>query len=418
MPTAIRAVPHVPASKLPGTYKSAPKLWRHSLHTMCSRVAMFPPQLTHYFIELYSRQNEVVADPWAGVGTVPLQAGLDGRVGYGSDISPEAWTVMSAKLHPIPADEVSLYLEEVSARMKRMKKERLDDIGARIGIQHYYDGRTLQEILKIRTLLRGDRNSKYGSLRRKAVFLTALMLGILHGDREESLSLEMDSSKAYSPVHIKAMQRKFPGRYCPKYRNVIHSLRTKTNKVLKDDVPRIEGVAYKMDVKDFRANRAASLIITSPPYLDVHEYAYDNRVRLWFLDYDHTSVNKSIFSSGSLARYFDYVGNALRQLSKSMSRNSRCVLMLGDVRRDQKIIKVGELFAKYWLKQSSVSMQLEQIIVDRVRPTRRRYFNLKKSQGIRCERILIFRKGNPVTRKVSFDWSRLNGEIGSAKIHL
>ena len=250
-------VQHVPASQLPGSYKLAPKLWRHSLHTICSRVAMFPSQLTHYFIELYSKKGDFVIDPWAGVGTAPLQACLDGRIGIGSDLSPEAWTIMSAKLHPLRLYESLAYLLEIDKRMKPLHRRHLDKLGARIGVQHYYDSETLNEVLKIRFLLSKDRLSKDRTKRRKAIFITALMLGILHGNRYESLSLEMDSSKAYSPVHIASMQRKFPKKYLPQYHNLILSLVFKASKVLKDNPPLIEGYAYNKDARAFCPRKCA-----------------------------------------------------------------------------------------------------------------------------------------------------------------
>jgi hypothetical protein len=399
-------VQHIAASQLHNTYKVAPKLWRHSLHTICSRVAMFPPQLTHYFIERYSSKGDVVADVWAGVGTVPLQAGLDGRFGVGSDISPEARIVMDAKIHPLTVNETKTYLDAIEHRMRRMPPRGLDAMGRKIGIQSYYYTRTLQEVLKLRDLLRRDRKSHAAGIRRRANFVTALMLGILHGDRTESLSINMDCSKAFSPTHISAMQRKYPSRYRPQYRSVISCLRLKASKVLKSKAPKIFGLAYNRRAEKLQLRRKARLAITSPPYLDVHSYAYDNRARLWFLDLDYNRVRKRLFSTGSLERYFDYVGRTLVHFSKSMMHDSTLVLVLGDVRRENgRVLAVGESFAEYWLNHHSKCMKLKCIITDKIRPTRRRYFNLEKSEGIKCERILIFGKGRPTCNKTSIDWN-------------
>jgi site-specific DNA-methyltransferase (adenine-specific) len=405
-------IPHIPASRLIGSYKAAPVLWRHSLHTICSRVAMFPPPLTHYFIELYSKRNEVVADPWAGVGTAPLQACLDGRIGVGADISPEACTVMYAKLHPISLKSTLAYLEEIETRIKKMRRRHLDRVGRAIGVSYYFNRRTLGQILKIRELLRKDRKSKSLSKRKRAVFVSGLMLGILHGDRRESLSLEMDSSKAYSPKHILKMQEKYPGKYLPKYHNVVSTLRIKASKVLRDELPCINGFSYELDSSHFPLRKRAKLVVTSPPYLRVHEYAYDNRVRLWFLGYDYKSIQPRIFSSENLQRYFDFVSKTLLLQTAHMTRNAACVVMFGDVRTSMgRKVKLGELFAEHWLKNHQRSMRLSKIIVDRVRPTRRRYFNLTKTQGIRCERILVFHKGNPDTYSIQSGWSKNNSPL-------
>ena len=158
------------------------------------------------------------------------------------------------------------------------------------------------------------------------------------------------------------------------------------------------------------------LIITSPPYLSVHGYAYDNRARLWFLGYDYKAVQAQLFSSQSIENYLNYVSMTIASLATHMMRDSTCVIIFGDVRskRDGSIIKVGELFAEYWIKNYGKVMQLQQIVVDRIRPTRRRYFNLKNTQGIRCERILILYKGFPRCRKITFNWKEQGGSAKSA----
>jgi len=369
---------------------------------------MFPPQLTHYFIMLYSSRGDVVADCWAGVGTVPLQAGLDGRLGVGSDISPEAWEIMYAKLHPLTNSETTKYLDEIELRMKNMASRKLDKLGLRIGMQHYYHKRTLGEVLKLRDLLRKDRASKVLSIRRRANFVTALMLGILHGDRTESLSINMDCSKAISPVHIISMQKKDPKEYRAEYRNAISCLRIKAAKVLGCNIPEREmrGFAYKRKAEEFTLRKAARLVITSPPYLAVHGYAYDNRARLWFLGFDYKKVQKELFSTSSLRRYLEYLGRTLARVSKNMLHDSTLVLVLGDVRRDNgRVLRIGEVFANYWLRNYSKYLALKRIVVDRIKPTRRRYFNLAENEGIKCERILVFEKGQPHSNDVSIDWN-------------
>ena len=215
----------------------------------------------------------------------------------------------------------------------------------------------------------------------------------------------MDSSKAYTPVHIANMQRKFPGRYVPKYRNVIIALLIKASKVLKDKPPSIPGLAYNEDARSFHSRRRARLLITSPPYLGVHSYAYDNRVRLWFLGYDYRTIVAKLFSSEILSTYLNYVGDIISSLSTSMMRNSTCVIMFGDVRKGNKVVRLGELFARYWLRNHSRVMKLSQIIVDDVRHARRRYFNLRSSEGIKRERIVILSRGNPKCYRSVFDWN-------------
>src|SRR5688572_13135493 len=82
------------------SWQRAPRRWGHRLHAMCSYMAMFPPTLPHYFVRWLTDEGDVVYDPFSGRGTTVLEACLLGRVGLGSDASPLAWVLSSAKAQP------------------------------------------------------------------------------------------------------------------------------------------------------------------------------------------------------------------------------------------------------------------------------------------------------------------------------
>ena len=62
---------------------------------MCSYMAMFPPNLPHYFIEKCTQTGDVVLDPFCGRGTTPLEACLMGRAAVGNDLNCLAYTLNS-----------------------------------------------------------------------------------------------------------------------------------------------------------------------------------------------------------------------------------------------------------------------------------------------------------------------------------
>src|SRR5690348_16797637 len=85
---------------LPSVWRSAPRRWGHSLHSLCSYMAMFPPTLPHTFIRWLTDVGDVVYDPFSGRGTTVLEACLQQRIGLGSDANPLAWILSSAKANP------------------------------------------------------------------------------------------------------------------------------------------------------------------------------------------------------------------------------------------------------------------------------------------------------------------------------
>jgi hypothetical protein len=394
------------ASRLPNSYKASSVLWRHSLHSICSRVAMFPPQLVRYFLVRYTRPGDAVADCWAGMGAVPLEACLTGRYGIGGDISPEAYSVMRAKLYPPLLTEVNEYLADLESRLHHWTNSApdIDALGQVLQIPLYYHPKILTEILKLRVLI-GDDATLESRRAVKARFVQALMLGILHGDRDESISITLDSSKALSPGHVKKMIHAFPNTYSPKYkRSVIDALRVKAMKVFADFVPRYRGRAKQCEADRFTVNRELRLVITSPPYMAVHTYAYDNRIRLWYLGHDYRDIKQKMNITEDKERYFAGVQNVLRRLQSFLAEDSAVVVVLGDIRKKERIVKLGEILAKKWVDSANSELKLRQVIVDRMRRGRKRYYDVGQ-RGIRTERILVFEKGRPQLTNERINWA-------------
>lgn len=53
----------------------------------------FSPQLVEAILDAYCLPNSVILDPFAGSGTVLLEAGILGLEAYGFDINPAAWII-------------------------------------------------------------------------------------------------------------------------------------------------------------------------------------------------------------------------------------------------------------------------------------------------------------------------------------
>lgn len=66
----------------------------HGIHPYAAK---FPPQLAEWGIETYSRQGDVVLDPFVGGGTTMVECCLSGRQGLGVDIDPLARLMTKAK---------------------------------------------------------------------------------------------------------------------------------------------------------------------------------------------------------------------------------------------------------------------------------------------------------------------------------
>ncbi len=410
-------VPHIESEQLSSSYKFATRTWRHSFHSICSRVACFPPTLAHYFIQSYTKPGDRVLDIFSGTGTAPLQACLDGRVGIGNDLSPEAYVLTSAKVNAPKSRDFCDYLREVSRRLRSASNPKIDDdlyfgsdfLREKLNPSVFYHRDTLVEIVKLRNLLLHDLSSRSESRVQNGMFCAALTLGILHGDRPESLSLPLDRSKSLTPNHLVKMRQAFPGKYEIVFKDLMRCLSLKAEKAYKHVPPRRHGYASQEDAKLFKVNKPVKLVITSPPYFAAHTYAYDNRHRLWFLGHDYREVNERMFQTPSKTQYLAYVLQCLKGIEEMLEDDSACVLVVGDVemvsKNEKIIVKTGDEVAHAWADLRNTEMEVARIIVDPIPLKSRRYIHVPITQGIKVERIVIFHKGSPAFTEPWIDWT-------------
>jgi hypothetical protein len=368
---------------------------------------------------MYTDPGDVVLDVFSGTGTAPLQACLDGRIGVGNDLSPEAYMLTAAKVDPPRPADFFDYLAHVRRKMRSPGKIDVDDndlyfgsdfLRQKLNLRLYYHRETLAQLLKLRSIVLAEFASTSGNNLRNTRFCLALILGILHGDRPESLSLPLDRSKSLTTNHIKKMQHAYPGKYETENKDVIGCIALKAEKTFRHEGPNAKGQAFMDDAVNFSCGIRAKLVITSPPYYNAHTYAYDNRHRLWFLGYDYQKVQRGMFQISNQSEYSAYLVRCLKNVESMMDNDSACALVVGDVEMGsgggRETVETGEQIALEWQDLGNTEMEVAKIIVDPIPLKSRRYIHVPITKGIKQERIVIFHKGRPNAKEPWIDWTQ------------
>ncbi|WP_082652795.1 DNA methyltransferase [Aureimonas sp. AU12] len=252
---------------------------RHPLHSICPYFAMFPEAFVAEQLLAHTRPGELVLDPFCGRGTTILESLLNGRKAIGSDVNPVAACVAGAK-----ADVPSL--ESILERISELEVQFNDDLFVGETLPEFFEycfhKNTLEEIVFLKKYL----NWQSDPVDR---FISAIMLGILHGESHRSqsvLSNRMPRTISTKPDYsvrwwrernLSAPERKtFPIlREAAKFRFLKRPPEAK-GKVVLDDARRA--------TENFQdALGQVALVVTSPPYLDTTDYSEDQWLRLWFL---------------------------------------------------------------------------------------------------------------------------------------
>jgi hypothetical protein len=330
--------PAVSVEAIPNLWQTAPRRWGHPLHSICSYFAMFPPQLASVFIRWLTQPGDVVYDPFAGRGTVPLEALLHGRVGLGSDANPLAHALSRSKVRIPSAKAVDRRLGELE-RAFRDATVATDAVPE--DIRMLYAPGTLAQLVFLRDELRPSRDAD--------AFVVAMVLGMLHANHgaagaTRGFSISMPNTFAMAPRYVREYIVR--ERLVAPELDVFAMLRKRAERYRLPERGIRGGRCWLADATETPPrevrNARPQLVFSSPPYLQVIKYGKYNWVRLWFLKHEARAVDEVLMASGSLARYLEFMTRVLAQVKTTVADDGHVCLVIGDVRRGEEQINLAE----------------------------------------------------------------------------
>lgn len=262
-----------------------------SLHEVSYR-ACFKPQLPRFFIERLTQPGDVVYDPFMGRGTTPVEAALLGRVPFGNDINPLSLTFTQPRLCP-PT------LEQIEARLHELNLADYDEFPEDLLVFYHPD--TLREICALKKHFLKARAARRPSATAPLdAWLCMVALNRLTGHSPGFFSVyTLPPNQAVSL----GSQRKINAKrhQSPPRREVRKLILKKSKQLLGDVTPEVRETLATVAERARFVNspaaataalpaRSVTLVVTSPPFLDVVQYAADNWLRCWFLGIDPESV--------------------------------------------------------------------------------------------------------------------------------
>ena len=296
--------------------------WGNERHSICSYQGKMKPSIAHHLVSVFVPENGAVLDPFAGVGTIPFEAGLTGRRSFGFEISPAALAIMASKLAPPDRSHAVSLIDELEDYLSRAEFDEFDHARARElafngPLEDYFHERTFEEILAARKFLQSRQGSP------EKAFVLACLLHILHGNRPYALSRRSHSMTPFAPSGP------------TEYRALIPRLRAKVGRMLDAALPEtfVEGEALLQDatapwpeiVTDIDA------IVTSPPFFDSTRFYLTNWMRLWFCGWEKEDflLEPRRYIDERQKQSFEVYQAVLRQARERLKRGGVLVMHLG-----------------------------------------------------------------------------------------
>ena len=260
----------------------------HSLHEVSYR-ACFKPQLPRFFIERLTRPGDAVYDPFLGRGTSAIEAALLGRTPIGTDVNPLSEILVAPRLSPPPIDAVFQRLRDL--RLQAACKTRNDLLA-------FYHPNTLRQITNLRDYLLAEQDD--GSLDADDRWIRMVATNRLTGHSPGFFSVyTLPPNQAVTVERQRGINRN--RKQTPPERDVRLSIMKKSRSLLsqlnEDDAERMRETSQEALLITGSSNNtpgiasdSVSLVVTSPPFLDVVDYQTDNWLRCWFNGIDAQSV--------------------------------------------------------------------------------------------------------------------------------
>lgn len=360
----------------------APQWWKKpcahvecSLHQLAPYIGKIKSSIAGDLVEQYSNRGDLVVDPFAGAGTIPLEAAIRGRRTFAADISPYARILSQAKLFPPMSLEAALNSAETSL----LEAESLPQPDLRSiprWVRQFFHPDTLRSALRFAMVARRTGNE----------FLMACFLGILHHQRPGFLSYP--SSHLVPYLRSKKYPRtKFPALYG--YRELKPRLLAKVLRTYKRfSKPARRGTAvFQSKVEELQLPKRFDALITSPPYMNALDYGRDNRLRLWFID-PSLIENETNDVTQRRKAFIEAIMSLAAKIENGLSHGGHCVFIVGEEVKRSYSAHPSEVVVTL-LNQYAPSLRLQKVVTDDIPDVRR---TRRECRGVKTEHFLIFRR--------------------------
>ena len=302
----------------------------HSIHEISYR-ACFKPQLPDFFISRLTDPGDSVYDPFMGRGTTPVQAALRGRRPLGNDINPLSKLLVCPRLEPPSLTDVMAVLESVPWEQSVQVWEDLT-------VFYHHD--TLRRLTNLRNFLLERAPLEDENPDHAVDWVRMVAINRLTGHSPGFFSVytlppnQAVTLEAQRKINMTRDQSADP-------RDVKAIILKKTKSLLSDGaMPRHpHGALFTDDSR--RTSRLrdgeVSLIITSPPFLDIVQYAQDNWLRCWFAGIDVETVD--IAMHRTVDAWQAMIQDTLKEQARILQPGGHIAFEVGEVRRGKVLLE-------------------------------------------------------------------------------
>jgi hypothetical protein len=352
-----------------------------AIHEVSYR-ACFKPQLPRFFIEQFTKKNDTVYDPFNGRGTTVIEAALLGRNVIANDINPLSLILTSPRISIPSFTDIETALNNIPFEPK---------LKADIDLSMFYHPETGSEIVSLKNHL--AKKDEAGTETDADRWIRMVATNRLTGHSKGFFSVyTLPPNQAVTAERQKKINKE--RNQTPEYRDVKQLIFRKTKALLKDTVTTSKKTAtlfLNQDASQTKAiaDNSVSLTVTSPPFLDVVQYASDNWLRCWFNGIDVVKIATQITMSKTVEDWSAKMQLVFDELFRITKKNGIVAFEVGEVRNGK--IKLEEVVVPLGIR-SGFSCDAIVINEQNFTKTANIWGVSNNTSGTNSNRIVVFRK--------------------------
>jgi site-specific DNA-methyltransferase (cytosine-N4-specific) len=348
------------------------------LHTLHPYPARFIPQIPRKAILEYSREGDIVLDPFCGCGTTLLESILLGRPGIGVDNNEVACLIARAKVASYTKKDL-LALQEFAANLYSKLPEAGDNLWVPDyeSISYWFDESVIKELSRLRAAI--DELPDPVLTFALAVFSAI----IVRASYQDSDTRYARVEKAY-----------IPGSVIEWFQSKLFDGMGRLMEIM--DKPRENARVHLADGRELRFinDDTVNLIVTSPPYLNAYDYHKYHRHRLYWLDADvqfarDEEIGKhDVFTRPGAKpdQYFDDMTRCFKEWSRILRKGGKAIVVIGDAIVSGESVPVADRFIEI---MGSLNIELEKRWIRRLQKEKKSF---NRNARIDREHVLLFEK--------------------------
>ncbi|RMG38997.1 MAG: hypothetical protein D6732_04640 [Methanobacteriota archaeon] len=256
----------------------------HGLHTY---PAKFIPQVVRYFLKNYTKEGDVVLDPFGGSGTVAVECSLMGRNSITLDINPISKLLVNCKtkITSTPQNLRSLLLKEIDRMFEYNGKEFHPNWKK---VTYWIDPLFLPFLKKIFGYIKYE--CKANEIK-DILFLVGLSISRKLATTDEKIPKLYKSPK--SKKRVESLKKVDWRTICKQHAKEVGN--KYINAIIEYNRLSPKGkhlVFAPQDILNWKYDGTIDAIITSPPYMQAQEYIRSFKIDLCWLNYSDSKMRK------------------------------------------------------------------------------------------------------------------------------